>query len=205
MGPLEITTGIISVANGTFTLTTNFWKLKNVDDDLKVCLQLLLIISRDINAARRLRKRKFPQYYLRPKVTDSLLDRANYAIDDLDLATKELSRSIEAVRVEKSVNNSISIATRFGWVYSKKDNFISQQWVVNAAHARVLSIITSMESLPDTTADTLEPPPAYEEVILRSPSQARALKGKSVAIMVDEQDSNVGTLCELSICREGLN
>jgi hypothetical protein len=179
--PFEYITGTISIANGIFTLATNFYKLKNVDDDLKVCLRLLVMINEDLNTARRLRSRKYA--HIKPEITDSLHDRADRAIKDLNIAATKIGKSIEAVRVEKSVDNSISIAKRFKWVFNGKDNFIAQQWVVNAAHNRVLSVITSMEGLPDMQGEMLAPPPTYEEALLRSPSQLRALKGKSTAIV----------------------
>ena len=199
MDPFSITAGIFSVSNGTFTLATNFWKLKNVDDDLKICLHLLLMITKDINGARRLRSRKYPQHRSQTIVTDSLLDRANSAIQDLEIATNKMMKSIEAVRVEKSVDDSISIAKRFSWVFNGKDIFIAQQWVVTAAHTRLLAVIVSMESLPDMQVETLAPPPTYEEVILRSPRQLRALKGKSTAVVVFEREESTGMSCALSL------
>ena len=195
--PFEYITGTISVANGIFTLATNIYKLKNVDDDLKVCLRLLVMISEDLNSARRLRNRKYHSH-INPEIPDSLHDRANRAIKDLDIAAKKIGKSIEAVRVEKAVDNSISIAKRFNWVFNGKDNFIAQQWVVNAAHNRVLSIITSMESLPDVQGEMLAPP-AYEEALLRSPSQIRALKGKSTAIVGSEREVTMGMFFSLCL------
>lgn len=202
MDPFTITTGVISVANGTFTLTTNFWKLKNVEDDLKICLQLILMMNKDINGARRLRSQKFPRHHSQPTAPDSLLDRANSAIKDLEMATNKMSKSIEGVRVEKEVDNSISIPQRFSWVFNMKNNFTAQQWVVTAAHARVMSAIMSMESLPD--AENSAPPPTYEQAIRSSPSQMRALRGKSTAIVVmTERAKSAGELCAFVFCLRG--
>ena len=199
MDPLSITTGIVSVANGTFTFAINFWKLKNVDDDLKLCVKLLLMMTKDINLARINRGLKYPRHHSQIAIPGSLLDRTNCAIKDLEDATDKMSKCIEAVRVEKFVDNSISIAKRFSWVFNQKDNFIAQQWVVQAAHARVLSVIGCLESLPDPQVETSAPPPTYEEAILRSPSQIRALKGKSPTIVVMERENYIGTSCALSL------
>ena len=186
MTPLEISAGVISIANGVFTLSANFWKLKNVDEDLKTCVHLILMVTQDLDTARRLRNRKYPKYRSQSVVVDSPIDRTNHAIEDLELATREISKSIEAVRVEKSVKDSISIANRVKWAYQKKDNFIAQQFVVNAAHNRVLAVIANLDMLPDVQLQ-LEAPPTYEDVILMSPGQSRALKGKTAAIVVTER------------------
>ena len=95
MTPLEITAGTISVANGTFTLATNFWKLRSVDHDLKVCLQLLGIITQDIYEARQLRNRK------RDLMSATLLARVERAIEDLDIAARGIGKTLETSRVQK--------------------------------------------------------------------------------------------------------
>ena len=204
MDPLTVSSGIVSVANGAFTLATNFWKLNNVDDDLKICLKLLLMMTDDANGARRLRSSRYPQHHSQTATPNSLLDRTNRAITDLELAMKEICKSIEGVRVEKSADNSISIAKRFVWVYKGKNNFNAQQWLAHTAHARVLSVITSMESLPHMQVEMSDAPPAYEEAILRSPSQMRALKGKSTAVVVTEREKFTGMSLRIALLYEGL-
>ncbi|KAL8783866.1 MAG: hypothetical protein Q9195_009258 [Heterodermia aff. obscurata] len=193
MGPLEITTGVLAIANGTFTLTANFWKLKNVGQDLKICLGLLLKMRREISRARLLRNRKFLWQTSRPPIPGSLLDRVNCAIDELVDATNEMSKCIEGVRPEKSLNTSISVAKRFKWVYNEKDSFFAHQWILTVAHNAVLHVMSSMDSLPDLREGVdLAPPPAYEATILRSPSQQRALKGKDTRIVAIECEQPEG-------------
>ena len=200
VGPIEITVGVLAIANGTFTLTANFWKLKNVDQDLKICLQHLLIMRRDIDRARVLRNRKFPQQTSQPPVPGSQLDYINCAIDTLEDVTNETSKCIEGVRLKKSLDDSIPVAKRFKWVYKEKDNFITRQWVLTAAHSRVLQVINSMDLLPDVHDGVhLAPPPAYAEKIVRSPSQERALKGKDTTIVVIEREQSAGTSSVVSL------
>jgi len=187
MTPIEITSGTLAVANGIFTLTTNFWKLRSVDGDLEVCLRLLEMITKDLNYARKLRNRK----YLRGRKPDASLARVESAIEDLDTTAKQIGKSIEASRVEKALHKSISIVTRFAWVYNGKDNFIAQQWAVQAAQTRVLQVITSMEAMPDIQEKPVAPP-TYEEALLRSPSQLRALKGKNLSIIRAKGDHSKG-------------
>ena len=154
MDPMTLAAG----ATSAFTLASNFWKLNTLDDDLKTCLKPLLMMTDDLNGARKLRSSRFPQHHSQLVISNSLLDRANCAITNLEMALKEIYTSIEGVRVEKSADNDISIAERLRWVYKGKDKFNAQQWLVQTAHARVLSVITSMESLPDMQADTSDPP-----------------------------------------------
>ena len=177
MTPLEITTGTIAVANGTFTLATNFWKLCSVDDDLKICLRLLQMITQDINEARRLRNCK------RSCMSESLNARVERAIEDLDTAAKTIGKMIEASRAQKVVENSISVAKRVAWVFNGKDRFIAEQWTVNAAHNRLLQVVTSMDALPNAQPTLFIPIAIQEKAVLRSPSQQRALQGKSTAII----------------------
>ena len=174
---LAIITGTLAVANGTFTLATSFWKLRSVDNDLKICLRLLGMITQDINEARQLRNRK------RKCMSKGLLARTERAIEELDAAAKAIGKMLEASRVQKAVKNSISIATRFAWVFDGKENFLAEQWAVNAAHSRLLQVITSMDALPDAQTDSPAPLATYEKAVLRSPSQLRALEGKSTAII----------------------
>ena len=154
-------------------------------------------MRRDIDAARGLRKRKFPSQTSRSPVRGNLLDRVNRAIDTLVDATNEASKRIEGVRAEKSLDQSLSVAKRFKWVYNekkKKNGFIARQWILTAAHYGVLQVMTSMDFLPDVHEEVfLAPPPTYEETILRSPSQKRALKGKDTSIVVTEREKLGGT------------
>ncbi len=177
MTPLDITTASLAVANGVFGLAKNFWKLHGVEDDLKIFLRLLGYITQDLQEARKLRNRKFQ----RSSSTD-LKARVERTIGDLEIAYKEISGSIEAIRVEKAIKDKISIANRFMWVLRGKENFLAHQWAINVAHNRVRQEITGMQALPDVPLETMAPP-AYEDVVLRSPSQLRALKGKTAAII----------------------
>ena len=177
MTPLEITTAALAVANGVFGLTVNFWKLQGVEDDLKVCLRLLGYITQDLQEARRLRNRKFQR-----SSGSNLKARVERTISDLEVASKEISESIEAIRVDKAITNKISVANRFMWVVKGKENFLLHQWAITMAHNRVRDEITTMQALPDIPLETVAPP-AYEDVVLRSPSQLRALKGKPAAII----------------------
>ena len=177
MTPLDITTASLAVANGVFSLTASFWKLHDVEDDLKILLRLLGYITQDLQDARKLRNRKFQ----RSSSTDSKA-RVERAISDLEIAYNETSGSIEAIRVEKAIKDKISIAKRFMWVVRGKENFLAHQWAITVAHNRVRQEITGMQALPDVPLETMAPP-AYEDVVLRSPSQLRALKGKSAAII----------------------
>ena len=177
MTPLEITTASLAVANGVFGLTVNFWKLHGVEDDLKIFLRLLGYITQDLQEARNLRNRKFQR-----SSDSNLKARVERAISDLDIAYKEISRSIEAIRVDKAIDNKISIANRFMWVVKGKETFLGHQWAITVAHNRVRQEITIMQTLPDVPLETMAPP-AYEDVVLRSPSQLRALKGKPAAII----------------------
>ena len=177
MTPLEITTASLAVANGVFGLTVNFWKLHGVEEDLKIFLRLLGYITQDLQEARKLRNRKFQ------RSSDSdLKARVERAISDLDIAYKEISGAIEAIRVDKAIDNKISIANRFMWVVKGKENFLGHQWAITVAHNRVRQEITIMQALPDVLLEKMAPP-AYEDVVLRSPSQLRALKGKPAAII----------------------
>lgn len=177
MPPVEITAASLAVANGVFGLTVNFWKLHDVEDDLKIFLRLLGYITQDLQEARKLRNRKFQ----RSSSTD-LKARVERAIRDLDIAYKEISGSIEAIRVEKAIKDKISIAKRFMWVIRGKERFLAHQWAITVAHNRVRQEITGMQTLSDLPLRTMAPP-SYEDVILRSPSQLRALKGKTAAII----------------------
>ena len=177
MTPFDITTASLAVANGVFGLTKSFWKLHGVEDDLKIFLRLLGYITQDLQEARKLRNRKFK----RSSSTD-LKARVERAISDLEVAYKEISGSIEAIRVEKAIDNKISIAKRFMWVVRGKENFLAHQWAINMAHNRVRQEITGMQALPDVPLE-ITAPPAYEDVVLRSPSQLRALKGKTATII----------------------
>ncbi|KAK0511048.1 hypothetical protein JMJ35_006600 [Cladonia borealis] len=181
MTPLEITTASLTVANGVFSLAQNFWKLYGVEDDLKICLRLLGYITQDLQEARKLRNCKFQ----RLSSTD-LKARVERAINDLEIAYNEISGSIEAIRVEKAIKDKISIAKRFVWVFKGKENFLAHQWAITVAHNRVRQEITSMQALPDVPLETMAPP-AYEDVVLRSPSQRRALEGKNVAVIETKQ------------------
>lgn len=177
MTPLDITTASLAVANGVFGLTVNFWKLHGVEDDLKIFLRLLGYITQDLQEARKLRNRKFER-----SCGCNLKARVERAIGDLEIAYKEISGSIEAIRVDKAINNKISVANRFMWVVKGKENFLAHQWAITMAHNRVRQEITMMQALPDVPLETVAPP-SYEDVVLRSPSQLRALKGKPAAII----------------------
>ena len=177
MTPFDITTASLAVANGVFGLTKNFWTLHGVEDDLKRCLRLLGYITQDLQEARKLQNRKFQR-----SSNTGLENRVERAISDLEIAYNEISGSIEAIRVAKAIKNKVSIAQRFVWVFRGKENFLAHQWAVNMAHNRVRHEITGMQALPDVPLETMAPP-AYEDVVLRSPSQLRAIKGKTAAII----------------------
>ena len=177
MTPLDITTASLAIGNCVYGLTVNFWKLQGVGDDLKIFMRLLGYITQDLQEARKLRNRKFQ----RSSNTDSKA-RVERAISDLEFAYKEISGSIEAIRVEKAIKNKISIAKRFMWVVRGKENFLAHQLAITVAHNRVRHEITGMQALPDVPLETMAPP-AYEDVVLRSPSQLRAIKGKTAAII----------------------
>ena len=180
---LAITTGTITVINGTFTFALTIFRLLEVDEDLKICLQLLTIATRDLNYARQLRTAKFG-----PKEKEAQKAEFEYiesVIDDMDKATLLLGRLVQVYWVDHEVNNSISVPHRFKWVFKGKDRFAAQQYIFTAAHNSLLSRIESMEKLAEPASDFLAPP-AYteailssEEPILRSPSQQRRLEGKS--------------------------
>lgn len=183
MTPLDITTGAISIANGTFTLALTFWKLRSVDEDLKICARLLLIINTEVNEARRLRNRKLYDI----ANTDYFRVRVEHAIEDLDNCARSIGRSLEACRVEKAVKNRISIAKRLKWVFDGKDKFILQQWVVHAAYTRILQIIASLQALPDPQTIIAS---VCETVPLRSPSQMRARSGRPMEILQASSSRN---------------
>ena len=174
---ITITAASLAVANGVFDLTAKFWKLRDVEDDLKICLRLLGYITQDLQEVRKLRNRKFQ----RSSSTD-LKARVERAISDLQIAYNEISGSIEAIRVEKAIKDKISIAKRFVWVFKGKEKFFAHQWAITVAHNRVREEITCMQALPDVSLE-IKAPPAYEDVVLRSPSQLRALEGKTAAII----------------------
>jgi hypothetical protein len=54
---LEIVTaavaGTVTIINGSFTLVQTFFRLAEVDEDLKICLKLLAIVDWGLNYARR--------------------------------------------------------------------------------------------------------------------------------------------------------
>ena len=177
MTPLAITAASLAVANGVFGLTKNFWTLHGVEGDLKMCLRLLGYITQDLQEARKLRNRKF-----RRSSNTDFKARVERAISDLEIAYKEISGSIEAIRVEKAIKNKVSIAKRFMWVVRGKENFLAHQWPITVAHNRVRHEITGMQALPDVPLETMALP-AYEDVVLRSPSQLRAIKGKTATII----------------------
>lgn len=138
MTPLDITTASLAVANDVFGLTVNFCKLHGVEDDLKIFLRLLGYTTQDLQETRRLRNRKFQR-----SSGSNLKARVKRAISDLEIAYKEISESIEAIRVDKATNK-ISIANRFMWVFKGNENFLAHQWAVTMAHHRVRQAITNM-------------------------------------------------------------
>jgi len=44
---------IITIVNGTFSLLQTLFRLTEVDEDLKICLNLLAIVERDLNQVTR--------------------------------------------------------------------------------------------------------------------------------------------------------
>ncbi len=186
-----------AIANGAITLGTILSKLKNVDNDLETCLSLLSPMKHDLNVARRLRNSKYPQRDHKPMIQDSPLDYANTAIKDLKVAVHDLYKSIDDVRVNKLVDNSISVKNRIMWAFvGGKDNFLMQQGGLIAKHHRVVSVIATLQLLPDGQVETSNPPPPYESAVLMS--STGALKGKSTAIVGHGKGQSIGMWCASS-------
>jgi hypothetical protein len=195
----------ITVVNGTFTLIQNCYKLHAVDEDLAICLELLAIADRDMNYARQqLWSRKSGQ-----KQSFSSIDMEYFqdVIEKVDQAYKNLGRLVEGYRVQREVNSSISIGSRFRWVLQGKDKFTNRQEVLRMAHSRLVGTIPRLGNVvPYNPQSPPLPPPPYtppsyhqsytrpnpqlaslrDTKILRSPSQQRALKGKSSMLLRPE-------------------
>ncbi|KAL9117812.1 MAG: hypothetical protein Q9187_005649 [Circinaria calcarea] len=195
MTPLEVAASSLAVVNAGFTLTTNIWKLGNVKEDLDIGLQLLRMIKYDIHMARELRNRKFRRDG-NPTLEQARIEKY---IEDLDKVALDIGGSLEAIRVAKEADNFISLKKRVEWVYNKKDNFGSRQYLLDIAHRRVQNAIITMEALPDRGLGFVDPPSyansehaaaieaatpsVYEKTTLRSPSEMRALEGKSTVLL----------------------
>jgi hypothetical protein len=187
MTPIEIIAGTVAVFNGTFTLTTVFLKLQGVGEDLKICLQLLASIEKELSYARRLRNDKFG--YPVDGEESNRLDHVESVIEDTGCAAKGLGALIQGCRADRARNGRISTIHRFQWILGRKDTFLARQFQLALCHQRLLHIITAMEQMP-TVERFSAPPPSYGEVsslsrdaVLRSPSQRRLMDGKSLDII----------------------
>ncbi|KUJ24055.1 uncharacterized protein LY89DRAFT_548869, partial [Mollisia scopiformis] len=194
--------GSITVVNGTFTLIQNCYKLAAADEDLAICLELLDNAERDINYARRqLNSRKTSRQTEFSAIDFQYFERC---IEKLDQAALNLGKLVRGYRVERDVKNSISIPSRFKWVLQGKDKFANRQDVLRMAHTSLVGVIQRLGNvtayIPETyTSQFAPPPPPYnpptysqpyshlapqtETKILRSPSQQRALRGKSSMLL----------------------
>ncbi|KAE8447600.1 hypothetical protein EG329_010571 [Mollisiaceae sp. DMI_Dod_QoI] len=195
--PVAVTAvaGTVTVVNGTFTLVQTFYKLAAVDEDLKICLELLANADRDLNYARsQLRSRKSSQSHVRFSTID--LGYFESVIEKMEDAALALGELVQCYRVERDVNNSISIGSRFKWVLQGKDKFSNRQEVLRMAHASLLGVIQRLGTVVPVVSQFVAPPPynspylqaspANPTKILRSPSQQRALKGKRSMILRSE-------------------
>jgi hypothetical protein len=182
----------VTIINATFSLVQTFFRLGEVDEDLKICLKLLEIVDRDLNYARRqLQSHKSSQSLQIPS-TD--LRYFESAIDDTDAATLSLGKLVQAYRVQRDVDKRISPGYRFKWVVQGKDRFASRQVVLNMAHNSLLAATQKLDAVALTASQFAAPPPynpatpASNSKILRSPSQQRTLKGKSSVILRSSEE-----------------
>ena len=186
--------GSITIFNGTFSLVQTFFRLAEVDEDLKICLKLLAIVERDLNQARRqLQSYKSSKSI---QISHANVQHLESAIEDTTAATLSLGQLVQAYRVQRDVNKRISAGYRFKWVMQGKDRFASRQGVLNMAHNSLLAASQKMDTVALAVPKIAVPPPPYspgtssgQSNILRSPSQQRTLKGKSSMIL---RSSEVG-------------
>ncbi|CZR50534.1 uncharacterized protein PAC_00407 [Phialocephala subalpina] len=195
VAPLAAVGASVTVVNGTFSLVQTFYKLAAVDEDLKICLELLANANRDLNYARsQLRSRKSSQSYMR--FSDSDLDYFESVIETMEAATFSLGQLVQGYKVQRDVNKTISVGSRFKWVLQGKDKFANRQDILRMAHASLLGVINRLGTVAPVQ-QYLAPPPPYHAPsysqgpptsprILRSPSQQRTLRGKSSMILRSE-------------------
>ncbi|KAF8856970.1 hypothetical protein BDZ45DRAFT_451896 [Acephala macrosclerotiorum] len=199
VAPLAAVGASVTVVNGTFNLVQTFYKLAAVDEDLKICLELLANANRDLNYARsQLRSRKSSQSYMR--YSDPDLDYFKSVIDAMEAATFSLGELVQCYKVERDVKKNISVGSRFKWVLQGKDKFANRQDILRMAHASLLGVINRLGTVAPVVQQYRAPPPPYNAPsyshepaasprILRSPSQQRALRGMSSMILRPEDTS----------------
>jgi hypothetical protein len=182
----------VTIINGTFSLVQTFFRLGEVDEDLKICLKLLEIVARDLNYARRqLQNHKSSQSL---QISPADLRHFESAIDDTDAATLSLGELVQAYRVQRDVDKRISPGYRFKWVFQGKERFARRQGVLNMTHNSLLAAIQKMNTVALAAPEFTAPPPynagapAGNSKILRSPSQQRTLKGKSSIILRSSEE-----------------
>jgi hypothetical protein len=78
---------------GTFSLVQTFFRLGEVDEDLKICLKLLEIMARDLNYARHQLQGDKSSQSLQISSVD--LRHFESAIDDTDAATLSLGELVQ--------------------------------------------------------------------------------------------------------------
>jgi hypothetical protein len=179
--------GTITIVNGTFSLLQTFFRLAEVDEDLKIWLKLLAIVERDLNQARRQLQSCKSSKSIQISYAD--VQHLESAIEDATAATLSLGQLVQAYRVQRDVNKRISPGYRFKWVIQGKDQFASRQGVLNMAHTSLLAASQKMDTVALAVPKIAAPPPYSPGMssggskILRSPSQQRTLKGKSSMIL----------------------
>lgn len=199
----------ITVVNGTFTLVQNCYKLAAVDEDLAICLELLADADRDLNYVRhqlRSRKSSHSQFsYIDMEYFEAVVEKA-------ERASLSLGQLIEGYRVQQDVKNSVSIGSRFKWVLQGKDKFANRQDVLRMAHISLVGVIQRLGNVVPYSYNpqaSSAPPPPYnppinpqissmrDAKILRSPSQQRALRGKSSKLLPFEDQGLTATVTEI--------
>ncbi|KAF4628875.1 hypothetical protein G7Y89_g9273 [Cudoniella acicularis] len=157
MTPLEILSGTFSVINGAIVFGQFVLKLSEVDGDTKTCISLLERVNRDVDAAERLRKLKYPAKG--PKCRQHL--RALEAIRDTKNAVHELGKLVYVAK-----NGHLGMKTRLKWVMSDKESFATREKMLHYCYATLLQVVTTMESRPEPDLDVLSkaPPPPYDEI-----------------------------------------
>lgn len=198
---LAAISGALSFANGGFTFGQWVFKLNNVAEDVRTAIEDLASIQKDLNDARELRSLKYDMDSLEKK-NDRNYRRLDSAIRKLEVTVKECSKTLQAQAVDRGMmNGGVGILNRFDWILNGKDTFVARQPALTRDHTRLIGVMTALEALPDASpSPELLAPPPYSTAVAKSgdywdslsPSQRRAMRGKSTEL-IDEEDNGENT------------
>ncbi|KUJ22735.1 uncharacterized protein LY89DRAFT_714473 [Mollisia scopiformis] len=192
--PVSIISGTVSILNGTFTFGQWMYKISGVSAEVRKAVTDLANIQNDLNEARELRSLKFDMKSSERKY-NRLYRQLQYAIKQLDNTVKECAKSLHNPDVDFETRGKVTTAHRIEWVLNGKDTYASRQNALIIDHNRLMKAISAVNALPDmspSSPDLLAPPP-YSAVSKSgdywgslSPSQRRAMRGKSTELIEDE-------------------